>query len=161
MFRVGLEALKHKSLELTEKLKEMTSRDILEDLKKYKEEKEKTEYYLKNLLNVYEKGEMSEESYRELKEKYENELKTVEKKIAELILEIERRKEQHKKEIEKLEFEKNATLKLLEDVESKHRNGEIDEEIYRKRKSEIESKLNDLERKISEMNELIRKFENV
>lgn len=37
---------------------------------------------------MYEKGEISEKSYIELKEKYENELKTVEKKIAELILEI-------------------------------------------------------------------------
>lgn len=48
-FRVSLELLKlkHKSLELTEKLKEMTSGDILENLKKYREEKEKIEYYLK------------------------------------------------------------------------------------------------------------------
>ena len=49
-FRVGLELLKHKSLELTEKLKEMTSGDILENLKKYREEKEKIEYYLKKIF---------------------------------------------------------------------------------------------------------------
>lgn len=51
-FRVSLELLKlkHKSLELTEKLKEMTSGDILENLKKYREEKEKIEYYLKKIF---------------------------------------------------------------------------------------------------------------
>lgn len=81
---------------------------------------------------MYEKGEISEKSYIELKEKYENELKTVEKKIAELILEIKRRKEQYKKEIEKLKFEKDVTTKLLENIESKYKNGEIDDEIYRK-----------------------------
>lgn len=81
---------------------------------------------------MYEKGEISEKSYIELKEKYENELKTVEKKIAELILEIKRRKEQYKKEIEKFKFEKDVTTKLLENIESKYKNGEIDDEIYRK-----------------------------
>lgn len=131
----------------------MTSGDILENLKKYREEKKKQSTILKNLLNVYEKGEISEKSYIELKEKYENELKTVEKKIAELILEIKRRKEQYKKEIEKLKFEKDVTTKLLENIESKYKNGEIDDEIYRKQKKEVrKSKLNlityNLKRKI-------------
>ena len=157
----GLEVLKHKSSELSKKLEKMISGDIIEDLKKYREEKEKLEYYLKNLLDTYEKGEISEKSYKELKEKYENELKTVEKKITKLFSEIERRREQYKKEIEQLKFEKNVTLKLLKDIEDKYKNGEIDEEVYRKRKTEIENKLNFLEQKINKLDKLIKKFENI
>ncbi len=156
----GFNVLRQKSVELAEKFEEKIGGDVVEELKEFREKRNDVKYCLENLHKMYNRGEISESSYNDLKKKYEDELKFIEERIAELTLKIKREMDRYKKEIEKLEFEKKTTLELLDNLESKHRSGELHGEELQKRKSELENRFRDLERKIENVTKLMKKLES-
>ena len=133
-------------------------KDIIREFNILKERKVTLQYYLEDLEKTREKGEISDETYNELKNEYITELKSVEKKLSEISLKINKLKMDAKKEIEKLNFEKRTTLKLLDNLHNLYTEGKISEREYEKKKNELSKKLNLIEKQIKNKESLIERL---